>query len=88
MFSLGSFVIISFLLFYYNRIPKGNAPKSELNSLIYQSKDILLQSDSANVSFVLAEKTTSSWIKILAFVLTLYIVFTPFQELLLKQYLN
>jgi len=80
MFTLGSFVIISMLLLYYNRIPKSNHPISELDNPIYETKDILLQSNSADVSFVLAEKSTSTLIKVFAFVLILLMVFTPFQD--------
>ena len=82
MFSLGSFVLISFLLFYYNRIPKSNPTKSNLDNPIYQTKDILLQSNAADANFVIAERTTSAWAKVLVIVLILYIAFTPFQEFL------
>ena len=80
MFALGSFVLISFLVFYYDRIPKSNKSKTELDTPIYQTKDIFLESNSANASFVLAEKSTSTWIKVFAFVLILLMVFTPFQD--------
>jgi hypothetical protein len=43
VFTFGSFIIILVLLFYYNRIPKSNTPKDKLQSPIYQSKDLLLQ---------------------------------------------
>jgi hypothetical protein len=151
MFGLGSFAIISILLFYYSKIPKSNfkendiqterkisrLPKMilylsilipiiillvdffnfgnlftsfdiimlssitafilysnitpeikklikrpELDNPIYQTKDILLQSNSTNVSFVITERTTSIWVKVIAFVLIFSIAFTPFQEFL------
>ncbi|ARV15637.1 hypothetical protein [Polaribacter sp. SA4-12] len=82
MFTLGSFVIISMLLFYYNRIPKSNDTISELDCPIYHSKDILLQSNSNDVSFFIDKKTTSTWVKILAFFLIIFMVFTSFQEFL------
>lgn len=82
IFALGSFVIISILLFYYNRIPKSNTQKSSLDSPIYQTKDILLQSNSADANFVIAKSITSTWVKVLAFVLILIFAFTPFQDFL------
>ncbi|KGL62251.1 hypothetical protein [Polaribacter sp. Hel1_85] len=82
MFTLGSFVIISMLLLYYNRIPKSNHPISELDNPIYQTKDILLQSNSADVSFVISETKTSVLVKIVTFILILFLALTPFQEFL------
>lgn len=82
MFALGSLVIISFLVFYYHKIPKSNNSKTVLDHPIYQTKDILLKSNSANASFVFVEKTASSWIKVLAFVLIILMAFTPFQDFL------
>ena len=82
MFALGSFVIICILNLYYNKIPRSNSSINELNNPIYQSKDILLQSNSQDVSFVIAESKTSTWVKVLAFVLILCVAFTPFQEFL------
>ena len=80
-FSLGSFVVTSILLFYYNRIPKSNQPKIELDNPIYQSTDILLQSNSADANFVIAEKTTSTWVKILVYILIAFVVIIPVDEL-------
>ncbi|WP_165734356.1 hypothetical protein [Polaribacter sp. 20A6] len=82
MFSFGSFVVISFLLFYYHKIPKNNSPKSKLDHPLYQSNDILLQSNSTDVGFKTAEIKTSSLITILACILILLIAFTPFQDFL------
>ena len=82
LFGIGSFVLISMLLFYYNRIPKSNSPKNELQTPIYQSKDILLQSNSSEINFVIAEKTTSTWVKIFAAIMIIIVAFTPLHELL------
>lgn len=81
IFSLGSFVIISILLLYYNRIPKSNIPKSELNNPIYQSKDILLQSSSNDANFIITQNSTSVWVKILVFILIAFVVIIPVDEL-------
>ena len=82
IFTLGSFVLISFLLFYYNRIPKSNISHKDIENPIFQSSDILLHSNSAATSFVIAEDKTSTLVKILAFVLILCVAFTPFHEFL------
>ncbi|WP_026775980.1 hypothetical protein [Polaribacter sp. Hel_I_88] len=81
MFFLGSFVLISILLLYYNKIPKSNTPKSEIDAPIYQSKDILLQSNNLDSNFIVAEKTTSNFTKIIVFVMIAIVVFTPLYQL-------
>ena len=82
MFGLGSIVLISILFFYYNRIPKSNISIDKLETPIYPTKDILLNLNSAETGFVIAESKTSTWVKVLAFVLILCVAFTPFQEFL------
>lgn len=81
IFALGSFVIISLLLFYYKRIPKSNNPIIELDNPIYQTKDILLQSSSIDANFMITQSTTSAWVKILAFVLIAFVVIIPVDQL-------
>lgn len=82
IFTLGSIVIISILNFYYQRIPKSNNSINDSQNPIYQTKDILLQSNSAEASFVIAKRSTSILVKVLVFVLIFSFVFTPFQEFL------
>jgi hypothetical protein len=82
LFGIGSFVLISMLLFYYNRIPKSNQPKSEFQNPIYQSKDILLQQNSVNGNYLMAEKTSSTWVKAIICLFIAIIIFTPFYELI------
>ncbi|PQB08449.1 hypothetical protein BST83_15940 [Polaribacter filamentus] len=50
-FGLGSLIVVSIFLLYYNKIPKRNNSVSELTNPIYQKKDILLQlsSNDANL---------------------------------------
>lgn len=43
MFALSSFVMISILIWYSNRIPQKIQPISTLDKPIYNSKDLLLQ---------------------------------------------
>ncbi len=85
MFSVGSFVVISFLLMYYDILSRksNNRNQIELSNPIYQSSDILLQSKNNDASFVIAKKSTSTFVKIIVFILVLYILFNP-----LNQYLN
>jgi hypothetical protein len=82
LFALGSFVIISMLLLYYSKIPESTHPISELDNPIYQTKDILLQSNSADASFVMPETKTSVLVKIVTFILIVFLALTPFQEFL------
>jgi len=56
MFALGSFLLISILLLYYNKIPKNNISKPKFDNPLYQSKDILLQSNNFDGNLILAEK--------------------------------
>jgi hypothetical protein len=81
MFSIGSLFVISLLLFYYNKIPKSSNPISELDNPIYQIKDILLQSSNSDANFMITQSTTSTWVKILAFVLIAFVVIIPVDQL-------
>ena len=69
MFGLGSLAVISILLTYYSKIPKSNSSKDELETPIYESKDILLQSNSLEANFIIVEKTTSTFVKVFVFIL-------------------
>ena len=82
MFTLGSFVLISILFTYYNLIPKSNTSKDELEMPIYESTDILLQSNSVDVNFVIAEKTTSTFVKVFVCILIVIVALTPLYQLL------
>ncbi len=81
MFALGSFLIISILLFYYNRIPKSNPTKSDLDNPIYQTKDILLQSNCNDSNLIITESATSTWVKILVFILIAFVITNPVDQL-------
>lgn len=82
MFALGSSVVISILIFYYNRIPKSGKQISELENPIYQSKDILLQSKMGNANYLVVEKSPSILVKGLIYAMILVVVFTPLYKLL------
>ncbi|QNM84868.1 hypothetical protein H9W90_11780 [Polaribacter pectinis] len=82
MFALGSMVIISILNFYYNRIPKSNTLESELKNPIYDSKDVLLQSNNLNTNFIIEEKSTSIFVKMFVYILIALVVITPLYQLL------
>ena len=82
MFALGSFVVISMLLLYYNKIPKSNNSKPKFDNPLYQSKDILLQSNNLDANFILAEKTASTFTKTLVYILILIVAFTPLYKII------
>ena len=81
MFSLGALVLISFLVFYYNKIPKSNHTITALDNPIYQTQDILLQSNSNNANLISTQDTTSTWAKIVVFVLITFVVIIPVDQL-------
>ena len=81
MFASGSIAVISLLMLYYNKIPKTNRSKSVLDNPIYQTKDILLHSNSRDNNFIITQKTTSAWVKILVFVLITLVVIIPLDQL-------
>jgi hypothetical protein len=82
MFGLGSFVVISILLFYYNSISKSNNSSRELSNPIYRSKDILLQSNNSNVNLIITQSNTSAWVKVLVFILIAFVVIVPADKFL------
>ena len=47
---------------------------------MYSSKDILPQSNKAEANFIIVEKTTSTFIKFLVFVIIAIVVFTPLYQ--------
>ena len=77
---LGSIVIISLLLLYYNKIPKTNTNNLP-ETLIYQSKDILLQEKSADGVYLTQEKTLSIWAKLTIYLLVIIAITTPLYQL-------
>lgn len=56
--------------------------RPKLDNPIYQTKDILLQSNSLDASFIIAEKTTSTWVKIITFIMIAVVLCTPLYKLL------
>jgi hypothetical protein len=82
LFTLGSLLIVSILLLYYNKIPKNTTASNTLDNPVYQSTDILLQSNYNEASFVIAKKPTSIFVKFLVYILILYVVITPFNQFL------
>ncbi|WP_158839484.1 hypothetical protein [Polaribacter sp. L3A8] len=82
IFGLGSFVLISILLFYYNSISKSNNSSRELENTIYQSKDVLLQSNNSNINLIITQSTTSIWGKALVLVLIAFVIIVPVDKLI------
>ena len=82
VFGLGAFIIVSILLWYYNRIPINNDSRSELTIPIYQSRDVLLQSKFNETNFIIADRTNSTWVKAITYILITIVIVTPFSQLL------
>ena len=83
-FDIFSLITLVTLILYLSITPeiKKVIKRPKLDNPIYQQKDILLNSNSIETNFVIAESKTSTWVKVLAFVLILCVAFTPFQEFL------
>lgn len=77
MFSIGSLFVILILLFFYNKIPKSIHSKSELDSSIYHSKDILLQDRYFEANYFGVRETTSKWLKILVYLTIFLLIVFP-----------
>ena len=82
IFGLGSFVLISLLLFYYNKIPKSKAVNSVCDNPIYLSKDLLFHSTNLDEGFILVEKKTSTFIRFCVYALIVIVVCAPLHQLL------
>ncbi|MEE9408977.1 MAG: hypothetical protein V3V28_12980 [Polaribacter sp.] len=82
VFSLGSSILVYILLFYHNRISKSNTLKDELDNPIYQTKDILLQSNSNDSELIITKSSTSTIVKIIVFILIAFVVLIPVDQLL------
>lgn len=82
IFSLGAMVVISILLFYYNRIPKSSKKEDNLQNPIYQYNDVLLQTRVVGSNHLSVEKTTSTWVKMVLYLVIAIVIFTPFYKLI------
>jgi hypothetical protein len=80
-FTIGSFIVISILGFYYNRIPKNTHSINKLENPIYQSKDFLFQSNSTDSNLIITKSTSSTFVKIIVFILISFVVFIPVDQL-------
>lgn len=80
-FGVGSFVVISILSWYYNRISKSSHLINHVEIYIYQSRDSLLQEYKVQGEYVPTRKSTSVWVKTIVYILILLVVTTPLFEL-------
>ncbi|WP_026775981.1 hypothetical protein [Polaribacter sp. Hel_I_88] len=80
VFALGSFFTISILIFYYNKIPRNNNQKLELDNPIYQSKDFLIESINNNDGLLFSQKSLSISSKIIIYSLIIVFVIKPFSD--------
>ncbi|UAM97415.1 hypothetical protein K8354_13970 [Polaribacter litorisediminis] len=76
MFDTIVLISITTLIVYSNITPeiKKRIKISNLNNPIYQTKDILLQSNSLDASFIIAEKTTSIWVKVITVIMIVVVL--------------
>ena len=82
IFALGSFILVTILLWYYNRISKSNNSNSALEIQLYQSKDFLFGSMNQNDGFLTNTKSTSTFLKVILYFLTAIFILTPFGDFL------
>ncbi|WP_189663241.1 MULTISPECIES: hypothetical protein [unclassified Polaribacter] len=82
LFALGSCIVISVLLLYYSQIPENKNSKSALDKPLYQSKDVLLQSNNLEANFINTKKSASTFTKLFVFVLVFWVIFIPLYQLL------
>lgn len=82
-FTLGSIIIIGFLLSYYVRLSKrSNYKLSKVAVPIYNSKDVFSQEIVGESNFALTEKATSIWTRVTVYVLLVLMVTTSMYKLL------
>jgi hypothetical protein len=77
MFAVGSLFVVSVLLLYYNKIPKSPPQKNNLNSSIYQSRDVLLQDRNFDANYLGVRETTSKWLKTLVYITIVLLIIFP-----------
>jgi hypothetical protein len=82
IFALGSFILVTILLWYYKRIPKSKNSNSVLDKPVYQSKDILLQSSNSDANFIDTTKSASTFTKLFVYALVFLVIFIPLYQLL------
>lgn len=89
VFTAIAFVLVGALLFYYDKISdKGNGVSSQIDIPIYNSKDILSQEIVGESNFVLTERTTSIWTRIMVYILVVIVATTSILKLLTNGFLD
>jgi hypothetical protein len=78
-FDIGMLSSLVTLILYLNITSeiRGFVKKPKLKNPIYQSKDILLQSNSTALNYFGVKETTSTWVKTLVYVSILLLVLFP-----------
>jgi len=77
-----NFFMALFLFFTLKQEVKRVIFKENLINPIYQSKDILLQSNSIDSKLLSVEQTSSIWVKMVLYFFIIVLVFTPVYKLL------
>jgi len=83
LFIVMALAFIKMLLLFYKRISNETEYlSSQINLPIYNSKDVFSQETVGDSNFVLIEKTTSIWTKIIVYGLAILIMTTSMSKLL------
>jgi hypothetical protein len=82
IFMLSSLTTIMLYLNITPKIIKKIVKKQNLKNPIYQTKDIFLQSNSLDANFIIAERTTSTFVKVFVCILIVLVALTPLYQLL------
>lgn len=85
-FTLMVVVFVSILSLYYGKVKINGIESIENDVPIYSSKVILLQEKNLGLEVIPSEKTTSIWVKTIAFILIFLVAVTPLYQLLGTDY--
>lgn len=84
MFALGGIAITVLLIIYYNKISKreSNTDISDVSKPLYAYKDMLLQESCSETNEIPESSSVSIVLRMIAFLLVLFILFIPLHQLL------
>lgn len=84
MFGLGAAVVVFFLLSYYRYLSHKNEGfwMNEESHPIYTHKDVLLQQKNSEATYFPTKEKVSFTVKLIAIILIILVMVTPFYELL------
>ena len=84
MFALGSIVVMMLLIIYYNKISKREPDKdmSDESKPLYAYKGVLLQESCSEANEIPESSSASIGLRVIAFLLVLFVLFIPLHQLL------